>query len=389
VLCTTAATPLQSIDVAKSSSSSAALHNDSATGATGAGPSQPLQRDDFVAHSFLGFGADQVREWLWSQLAADTLNSKESTSSSHSTSSTDNSTTVASDADFATASNPCGFVGHRVSWSNVTLVGTGNAEACAEAVAALLLANDCDDVSSDSDARSSKSDGSNSKGHNSGVSSASESGSEDVRSSRNDASLSSPIKQCRLGMNSEQLPASLPDNTLVAMSVYFFATDCVRVLGSILANQAAERLKLEASAEPVAVAANIKHGEATAAAAAATTATLTAIEVVEAAQNASQAMGAAWPTPSVHEIASATSGFCRSAWSDVKALADADAHDWTWPHQMPHRCFEAVLVAQLLRHGVQVPLHARQVQFAVALRGMEVEWTLGLALSVFAGATGD
>ena len=422
VLCTTAGATIGSeYGATEGPSGPSYLHNDTAVGAEGTtgAPLQPLKREDFVAHSFLGFGADQVRERLWSRLAAGARSSTtESTGSpdstrlsrstrssnsgtSESTSSTDTSTTVATETTLVTASNPCGFVGHCVSWLGATLVGTGDADACAEAVAELLLADGCSDSSRGTGDGSDGSDKENIEGTN-GDSSGVGSGSKDVHSGRDcDASISLSNKQCRLGMHASQLPASLPNNKLVAMSVFFFATDCVRVLGALLANQAAERLSHDTStdaaaadaavdavalSDTVAVAADIEKGRVigttTATAKAATAA---AVEVARTAQNASNAMGAAWPSPSVHELASATSGFCRSAWSDVKAFADVNAHDWTWPHQMPHRCFEAVLVAQLLRHGVQVPLHARQVQFAVALQGMEVEWTLGLALSVFSG----
>jgi hypothetical protein len=298
-------------------------------------PHSALKRADFFARSFLGFGADQVRERLWSRLAAHAKSSGTSsgTSSSNSSGKSKNSS---ADAFAVVAVNPCGFAGHRVSWAGATLVGSGDADECANAVAELLLADGCGG------------------GGDSGL----------LPAPADDP----PDEPCRLGARSSLLPDAA-GSSVVAMSVYFFAADCVRVLGPLLANRAANRT---ATAK----------GEAAAAVSAAAAAAAAAEEAA-AAEAAWQELATAWPSPSVHALSAATAGFCGSRWADVSALAAA--HAWTWPHQMPHRCFEAVLVAQLLLHGVGVHRHARQVTYAVALRGMEVEWTLGFALAALAG----
>jgi hypothetical protein len=320
-------------------------------------PHSALKRADFFARSFLGFGADQVRERLWSRLAAHAKSSSSSSSSSSSTSSSSSSSSSNSSADAlaVVAVNPCGFAGHRVSWAGATLVGSGDADECANAVAELLLADGCGD---------------------SGL----------LRAPADEPPDEPSNEPCRLGARSSLLPDAA-GSSVVAMSVYFFAADCVRVLGPLLANRAAgPAAGRNATAKGEAAAAVSAAAAAAAAAPAAPAAAAEAAEVV--AEAAWRELATAWPSPSVHALSAATAGFCGSRWADVSALAAA--HAWTWPHQMPHRCFEAVLVAQLLLHGVGVQRHARQVTYAVALRGMEVEWTLGFALAAFAGGdSGD
>ena len=134
------------------------------------------------------------------------------------------------------------------------------------------------------------------------------------------------------------------------MSVYFFAVDCLRHLGPNFSAAASESYPAASSAISI---------------------------------EAAQAISLSWPQPSVSELTAAAVGFCAAPWARAVSLAaERGDHEWTWSHQMPHRCFEAVFVASWLEHGLGLGAESRAVTYAVDMSGMEVEWTLGFALAV-------
>ena len=113
---------------------------------------------------------------------------------------------------------------------------------------------------------------------------------------------------------------------------------------------------------------------------------------------AESALAARWPAPSLEEVRDASVAFCGMGWDFVDGELQG-LHEWTWDHQMPHRCFEVVLIATLLRDGFGFDAFGRggprdedgsssdddggpaPVSFAVEVGGMELEWTLGYALA--------
>ncbi|CAM9318790.1 unnamed protein product, partial [Discosporangium mesarthrocarpum] len=93
-----------------------------------------------------------------------------------------------------------------------------------------------------------------------------------------------------------------------------------------------------------------------------------------------------WPKPSMAELREATESFCAMDWDMIgKDHPEGVAlHAYTSKKGLPHRCVEAVYVTTLLRDGYGFPEHSRNVTFALEAEGMEVEWTLGFALSELA-----
>jgi len=145
-------------------------------------------------------------------------------------------------------------------------------------------------------------------------------------------------------------PTAVTSTEFVAMSVYFFAVDCLRHLGPNFSAAASESYPAASSAISI---------------------------------EAAQAISLSWPQPSVSELTAAAVGFCAAPWARAVSLAaERGDHEWTWSHQMPHRCFEAVFVASWLEHGLGLGAESRAVTYAVDMSGMEVEWTLGFALAV-------
>ncbi len=86
-----------------------------------------------------------------------------------------------------------------------------------------------------------------------------------------------------------------------------------------------------------------------------------------------------WPSPSIDEIESAAQRFCAQEWGTLNA--SADTHAFTRDDLLPYRCVEVVYIHTLLKHGYGFPGDSRNVTFVLDIEGMEVEWTLGFALS--------
>lgn len=100
------------------------------------------------------------------------------------------------------------------------------------------------------------------------------------------------------------------------------------------------------------------------------------------------ALNVAWPTPSIAELADALDGFCARQWKGDLEEIQHDAHRFTRPEMLPHRCIEAVYMVTLLRDGFGFHSQSRDITFAFEVGGSEVEWSLGMVLSLFANDEG-
>lgn len=66
------------------------------------------------------------------------------------------------------------------------------------------------------------------------------------------------------------------------------------------------------------------------------------------------------------------------------SLHRSDAtHPYTQEVQLGDRCYESLYVLVLLERGFGFHRHGRNITFALEVKGSEVEWTLGYALSLF------
>lgn len=151
--------------------------------------------------------------------------------------------------------------------------------------------------------------------------------------------------------------SGLPDVAgaeFVAMSVFFFATDAVRALGHL--GPSSSFSSLPSSSSSVHSFFARESGAAHA------------------------ALVAGWPTPTTRELRAAAADFCAADWGHVERAGDLGLHEWSFPEQLPNRCFESLFIASLIE-GYGVSPDARAVTFAATLGGMEVEWTLGFALT--------
>jgi len=86
-----------------------------------------------------------------------------------------------------------------------------------------------------------------------------------------------------------------------------------------------------------------------------------------------------WPSPSIDEIETAASKFCAQSWGSLNT--SSTNHAFTRDDLLPYRCAEVVYIHTLLKHGYGFPGDSRDVTFVLDIEGMEVEWTLGFALS--------
>jgi len=94
-------------------------------------------------------------------------------------------------------------------------------------------------------------------------------------------------------------------------------------------------------------------------------------------------LNANWPTPSLAELEHALPGLCGRDWhSDLQH----QQHRFTRPQVLPLRCFESVYMVALLKSFGFDPM-SRDITFAYEVNESEVEWTLGMALSMRASGT--
>lgn len=98
------------------------------------------------------------------------------------------------------------------------------------------------------------------------------------------------------------------------------------------------------------------------------------------------ALNLSWPNPSIQELHDALYGLCSRDWhGDMELLHDA--HTFTRKEVLPHRCVEAVYMVTLLKDGFGFHPSSRDITFTFLVDGSEVEWTLGMALSIYAEET--
>jgi hypothetical protein len=88
-----------------------------------------------------------------------------------------------------------------------------------------------------------------------------------------------------------------------------------------------------------------------------------------------------WPTPTLTELQTAVTAFCHLSWDHVQNTMMPKGHAWTRDDQLSARCLETTYLITLLHHGFGVGLGDRNIELALEVKGFEVEWTLGFALS--------
>lgn len=92
-----------------------------------------------------------------------------------------------------------------------------------------------------------------------------------------------------------------------------------------------------------------------------------------------------WPKPSIHELSTAIDSFCSKHWiDDLMYEQGDDIHQFTRKEILAERCFESVYIISLLRDGFGFDLHARDITYSFLVDGSEVEWSLGMAISLYA-----
>lgn len=95
-----------------------------------------------------------------------------------------------------------------------------------------------------------------------------------------------------------------------------------------------------------------------------------------------------WPNPSIQELVDALPVLCSRDWYDDLYKIQHNAHKYTRPEVLPHRCIESVYMVTLLRDGFGFTPESRSITFKYEMEdGNEVEWTLGMALAVQAASS--
>jgi len=100
---------------------------------------------------------------------------------------------------------------------------------------------------------------------------------------------------------------------------------------------------------------------------------------------AHQALNLSWPNPSIEELHNALDGLCSRDWHGDMAT-EVGSHSFTREEVLPHRCMEAVYMVTLLKDGYGFHPESRDITFTFDVDGSEVEWTLGMALSMNAAS---
>jgi len=91
-----------------------------------------------------------------------------------------------------------------------------------------------------------------------------------------------------------------------------------------------------------------------------------------------------WPTPTIQDLAIALESLCSRQWYGDLEVIQHEAHLYTRAEILPERCFESVYMVTLLRDGYGFPMESQDITFTYLVGGSEVEWSLGMALSLFA-----
>jgi len=98
----------------------------------------------------------------------------------------------------------------------------------------------------------------------------------------------------------------------------------------------------------------------------------------------SEDLSLSWPNPSIEELGTALDGLCSRKWFGDLDDIKHNAHTYTSASVLPHRCFESVYMVTLLRDGFGFLPQSRDITFTYLVNGSEVEWSLGMALALFA-----
>jgi Golgi nucleoside diphosphatase len=101
---------------------------------------------------------------------------------------------------------------------------------------------------------------------------------------------------------------------------------------------------------------------------------------------AHRSLNLSWPNPSIEELHNALDGLCSRSWHGDMELQQ-ETHSFTRPEVLPHRCIETVYMVTLLKDGFGFHPSSRDITFTFLVDGSEVEWTLGMALSMNAEQT--
>mmetsp|Transcript_17207 Transcript_17207/g.25489 ORF Transcript_17207/g.25489 Transcript_17207/m.25489 type:complete len:389 (-) Transcript_17207:36-1202(-) len=216
----------------------------------------PLSSDDFWAQSHLNFGVATIRQKIWDRIVQMGGENR--------------------------LQNPCAPPGHTEVHGGRVLVGSGMPKLCEKLVREVMFDNQCP-------------------------------------ASMEDDFGNAVVKvnnMCPIG--GVQMPFS--KGNFYAMSVFFYAMDCVRMLGPE----------------------NLEH----------------------------------WPQPNLIEMRSAVHRFCEMELRQHKLT-----HDFTTVKRLPYRCVESVYILVLLSDGYGFAEEERRITFAQKVNGMEVEWTLGYLLA--------
>jgi GDA1/CD39 (nucleoside phosphatase) family len=235
---------------------------------------QPLHPQQFFSTSYLSYGVDQLRERLWDLLVHE-------------------SAQVGQVKDDSTlpVSNPCFNAGFTTEWRSRTLMGIGDADLCSRYIQRLLPRSDA------------------------------------VHPFSSESMDTTMVYNTVGGISHPPVRG----RRFLAMSLYFFSLDALRVLT----------------------------------------------------RNA--ALATAWPTPTLSELNAALPTLCAMDWATQLQPLDG-THPYTRASVLPHRCFEAVYMVTLLRHGFGFEADARDITYAFDVNDSEVEWTLGMALQLRANA---
>ena len=99
-------------------------------------------------------------------------------------------------------------------------------------------------------------------------------------------------------------------------------------------------------------------------------------------KDAYETLNLSWPNPSIQELYNALDGLCSRAWKGDLEDIQHTAHAFTRAEVLPHRCLESVYMVTLLRDGFGFSPESRDITFTFLVDGSEVEWSLGMALSM-------
>lgn len=260
-----------------------------------------VEGNHFWSHSWLRFGAEMVRERVLNHIYA-TTHTRISDSTVEEIELQMTSLTNSTHKMYL--KNPCGMAGYTEPYrDNYIFIGTGQPEACVRILEHIMWV----------------------EGTETGATAA-----EILQESVDivETLSGAPFHQCSVGpcaIDNVSHP-TVNGHHFYAMSVYYYALDCVRQLGP----------------------ASLPH----------------------------------WPTPSIAELRVAAEAFCGLSWTTLEELYHVErGHSYTYTSQLPHRCMEALYIVTLLEKGFGFAQDSRAITYALEVGGKEVEWTLGFVLA--------